>query len=54
MPKSKKGFRKIEPGDNAQKLYARVYASRLAKQVGEEPQVSRRTTISRKKPKAKR
>jgi hypothetical protein len=25
IPKSKKGFRKIEPGDNAQKLYARAY-----------------------------
>jgi hypothetical protein len=54
MPKSKKGFRNIEPGDNAQKLYARAYASRLAKQVGEEPRVVRRTTTPRKKPRAKR
>jgi len=54
MPKRKKGIRKVERGDNVQKLYARAYASRLAKQVGEEPEVSRRTTTSRKKPKAKR
>jgi hypothetical protein len=54
MPKSKKGFPKIEPGDNTQKLYARAYASRLAKQVGEEPKVSRGTTKPRKKPRAKR
>jgi cold shock CspA family protein len=54
MPKSKKGFPKIEPGDNTQKLYARAYALRLAKQVGEEQKVSRGTTKPRKKPRAKR
>jgi hypothetical protein len=54
MAKSKKGSRKAEPAENTQKFYARAYASRLAKQVGEEPEVSRRTTTPRKKPRAKR
>ena len=54
MTKSKKGFRKAEPAENTQKFYARAYASRLAKEVGSEREVSRRTTAPRKKPKAKR
>ena len=51
MPKSKKGSGKTEPAQASQKLYARAYAARLAKQVGEER--SRRTATSRKKPTAK-
>jgi hypothetical protein len=54
MAKSKKGSRKPEPAENTQKFYARAYASRLAKEVGAERQVSRRTTAPRKKPRAKR
>jgi hypothetical protein len=54
MAKSKKGSRKAEPAENTQKSYARAYASRLAKEVGAERQVSRRTTAPRKKPRAKR
>ena len=54
MPKSKKALRKTEPAEDTQKLYARAYASRLAKQVGEEREVSRRTTTPRKKPRPKR
>ena len=54
MAKSKRGFRKIEPTQDTQKLYARAYASRLAKQVGEERGVSRRTTKPRKKLRPKR
>jgi hypothetical protein len=52
MPKSKKGSGKIEPVQVTQQLYARAYASRLAKQVGNELESSRRTT-TRKKPTAK-
>ena len=33
MPKSKKRSQKTEPVEDTQKLYARAYASRLAKQV---------------------
>ena len=54
MAKSKKGLRKTEPAEDTQKLYARVYASRVAKQVGGEREVSRRTRAPRKKPRAKR
>ena len=54
MPKSKKGSRKTEPAEDTQKLYARAYASRLAKQVGGEPEVPRRKTTPRKKPRVKR
>jgi hypothetical protein len=54
MVKSKKGFRKAEPSENTQKFYARAYASRLAKEVGAEREVSRRTTAPRKKLRAKR
>jgi hypothetical protein len=49
MPKIKKGSRTTEPVQLTQQLYARAYASRLAKQVGNELESSRRTTI-RKKP----
>ena len=51
MPKNKKASGKTEPAEDTQKLYARAYASRLAKQVSEES--SRRTEPPRKKPKAK-
>jgi hypothetical protein len=54
MPKSKKALRKTEPAEDTRKLYARAYASRLAKQVGEEREVSRRTATPRKKPRPKR
>ena len=49
MPKSKKGSRTTEPAEDAQKLYARAYASRLAKQVTQELDSSRRTSEGRKK-----
>ena len=52
MPKSKKTSPKTEPIEDMQKLYARAYASRLVKQVGNEFESSRRTT-TRKKPTAK-
>ena len=52
MPKSKKVTQKAEPAENTQKLYARAYASRLAKQVSEES--SPRTETTRKKSMAKR
>jgi hypothetical protein len=51
MPKSKK--RSGEPPEGIQKLYARAYASRLAKQVGTEPESSRRAATPRKKPTTK-
>ena len=54
MAKSKKALRKTEPVQDTQKFYARAYASRLAKQVGEERGVSRRATAPRKKPRPKR
>jgi hypothetical protein len=50
MPRSKKGSRKTEPAEDTQKLYARAYASRLAKQVGEELESSRRATPRKKQP----
>jgi hypothetical protein len=40
MPK-KNGLRATEPAEDAQRLYARAYASRLAKQVTEELDSSR-------------
>jgi len=54
MAKSRKALRKTEPAEDTRKLYARAYASRLAKQVGEEREVSRRATAPRKKPRPKR
>jgi hypothetical protein len=54
MPKSKQRFGKTRPLEDTQKLYARAYASRLAHQVGEELEVSRRTTTPRKKANAKK
>jgi hypothetical protein len=51
MPKSKKGSGVTKPAQDTQKLYARAYASRLAKQVSEES--SRRPTTPRKKSPAK-
>jgi hypothetical protein len=51
MPKSKKGSGKSEPAEDTQKLYARAYAARLAKQVNEES--SRRTATPRKKLRSK-
>jgi hypothetical protein len=51
MPKSKK--RSGKPAEDTQKLYARAYASRLAKQVGTELESSRRTATPRKKPTTK-
>jgi hypothetical protein len=52
MPKSKKRSGKTEPAEDTQKLYARAYAARLAKQVREES--FRRTAAPRKKPTAKK
>ena len=53
MPKSKKKVtQKAEPAEDTQKLYARAYAARLAKQVSEES--SPRTATTRKKSTAKR
>ncbi len=52
MPKSKTGSGKTEPAQDSQKLYARAYAARLAKQISEES--SPRTTTPRKKSTAKR
>ncbi len=51
MPKSKKVSQKTEPAEDTQKLYARAYAARLAKQVSEES--SRRPARPRKKSPAK-
>jgi hypothetical protein len=51
MPKNKKGSGK--PAEDTQKLYARAYASRLAKQVGTELESSRRAVTPRKKPTTK-
>jgi hypothetical protein len=50
MPKSKKQSQKTETAEDVQKLYARTYGSRLARQVGEEIEISHRTTTLRKKP----
>ena len=51
MPKSKKASGKTEPAEDTQKLYARAYASRLARQVSEES--AHRTAAPRKKPTTK-
>ena len=48
MPKNKKASAKTEPAEHTQKLYARAYASRLAKQVSEEFERSRRATKRKK------
>jgi hypothetical protein len=53
MPKSKNASGKNEPAEDTQKLYARAYASRLAKQVGTELESSRRVATPRKKPTTK-
>lgn len=51
MPKSTKEPRKKSlPTEETQRLYARAYGSRLAKQVNEELDSSRRKTTPRKKP----
>jgi len=49
MPKSKKGPGKPEPAEDTQKLYAHAYAARLAKQVAEELESSRRKAARPKK-----
>jgi hypothetical protein len=49
MPKSKKAPQKNEPPEDTQKLYARAYALRLAKQVGGELENSRRKAAGPKK-----
>jgi hypothetical protein len=48
MPKSKKQSHDMLPEDT-QKLYARSYAARLAKQVAEQLESSRRKPTDRKK-----
>jgi hypothetical protein len=53
MPKRKKGPANTEPAEDTQKLYARAYASRLAKQVTEQLVSSRRKATDRKKPDGK-
>jgi hypothetical protein len=51
MPKSTKEPRKKSlPTEETQRLYARAYGSRLAKEVNEELDSSRRKTTPRKKP----
>jgi hypothetical protein len=49
MPKSKNASGKNDPAQASQKLYARAYASRLAKQVTEELDSSRRASAGRNK-----
>ena len=53
MPKSKKGSRSPEPAEDTQKIYAHAYAARLAKQVAEELEGSRRKAARPKKPDGK-
>jgi ribosomal protein L18E len=53
MPKSKKGSANTEPAEDTQKLYARAYAARLAKQVAEQLESSRRKATDGKKPNGK-
>jgi hypothetical protein len=50
MRKSRKDFRTTAPAEATHRLYARAYGSRLAKQVGEELETSRRSQTPRKKP----
>jgi hypothetical protein len=49
MPKTKKASRESPPAEDTQKLYARAYGSRLAKQVTDELDSSRRKPAPRKK-----
>ena len=49
MPKSKKVTQKTEPAEDMQKLNARAYASRLAKQVASEEKSRRPATPSKKR-----
>jgi hypothetical protein len=49
MPMSKKGSRSSESAEDTQKLYAHAYAARLAKQVAEELESSRRKAARPKK-----
>jgi hypothetical protein len=49
MPKNKKKTRRTSPTDDAQKLYSRSYAARLAKQVADELNNSRGGRAARKK-----
>ena len=51
MPKNKKVTQKMGPAEDTQKLYARAYAARLAKQVSEKS--SRRPAMPRKRSTAK-
>jgi hypothetical protein len=53
MPKSRKEARNSPSSEDTQKLYARSYGSRLAKQVAEELESSRRKATDRKKPDSK-
>jgi len=50
MPKNTKEPRDAPPPEDTQKLYARAYGSRLAKQVAEELESSRRKAAASKKP----
>jgi hypothetical protein len=54
MPKNTKESRNTRPPENTQKLYARAYGSRLAKQVAEHLENTRRKAAGRKKPDGKR
>ena len=49
MTKSTKEPRGPQPLEDTQKMYARAYASRLAKQVAEEAEGSRRKSTGAKK-----
>ena len=49
MPKSKKVTQKTEPAEDTRKLNARAYATRLAKQVAQDMEKSRRTPAPSKK-----
>lgn len=53
MPKNKKKTRGTSLTDDAQKLYSRTYAERLAKQVADELKNSRRAPAPRKKSRRK-
>lgn len=49
MPKSTKNARNAPPPEDTQKLYARAYAARLAKQVDDELSSSRRPKPRKKR-----
>ena len=49
MTKSTKELRGQQPSEDTQKMYARAYASRLAKQVTEEAQGPHRKSTAAKK-----